>query len=514
MFRPSENHMKYERSSGILLHPTSLESPYGIGDIGPQAYRWIDFLADSGCGLWQILPLGPTGYGDSPYQCFSAFAGNPLLVSPDALLSEDLIHSDDIVNLPVFPSDHVDFGPTISWKLGLLDRSYHRFLQMAPDDLLDEYAEFQETHTTWLDDFSLFMALKESHGGAAWLTWEKPLRDRDPGALNEAREIHQVAISRQVFRQFLFYRQWANLRKYANKKGIKIIGDIPIFVAHDSADVWANPDLFHLDETGKPTVVAGVPPDYFSPTGQLWGNPLYRWDVHKDKGYTWWLDRFKAVLNLVDIVRLDHFRGFAGYWEIPGDAQTAEYGQWVAGPGKDIFISLHQVIGDIPILAEDLGVITEDVNELRDSLGLPGMRILQFGFEGGPDDPFLPHHYPVNCVVYTGTHDNDTAKGWYRRVSEEARHFCRRYLATDGKDISWDFIRACWSSVAVISIAPMQDILGLGNESRMNYPGNPSGNWTWRMGSNSLNEKLSVRINELNHLYSRQLSSSNKLISE
>lgn len=497
--------MKFERSSGILLHPTSLDGPYGIGDIGPQAYRWIDFLVNAGCSLWQILPLGPTGYGDSPYQCFSAFAGNPLLISPDTLLTEDLVHANDLVNLPKFPSDHIDFGATISWKLGLLDRSYNRFLHSASEQLLKEFSEFQNHHSTWLEDFGLFMALKESHGGAPWFTWEEPLRDRDPGALAEARVIHQVAIKRQVFRQFIFYRQWTKLREYANKQGIKIIGDVPIFVAHDSADVWANPELFYLDDKGNPTVVAGVPPDYFSPTGQLWGNPLYRWDVHTEQDYTWWLDRLKSVLNLVDIVRLDHFRGFAGYWEIPGDALTAEHGRWVSGPGKDIFIAIRQLIGELPIIAEDLGVITQDVVELRESLGLPGMRILQFGFEGGPEDPFLPHHYLENCVVYTGTHDNDTALGWYERVSEEARHFCRRYLASDGNDISWDFIRACWSSVAVIAIAPMQDFLNLDNDSRMNYPGNPSGNWSWRMKSDVIREELRIRIEELNHLYSRRL---------
>ncbi|MCK4898756.1 MAG: 4-alpha-glucanotransferase [Anaerolineales bacterium] len=506
--------MKFERASGILLHPTSLAGPYGIGDIGPQAYRWISFLADSGCGLWQILPLGPTGYGDSPYQCFSAFAGNPILVSPEALLSEDLLHSDDLVNLPDFPTDHVDFGSTISWKLGLLDRAYIRFEHLASDHLLKAFTEFQEAQTTWLGDFALFMALKESHGGAPWSTWEAPLRDRNPDALAEARHIHQVAIKRQIFRQFLFYRQWTKLRNYASKQGIKIIGDIPIFVAHDSADVWANPELYYLDETGKPTVVAGVPPDYFSPTGQLWGNPLYRWDVHANQNYAWWLDRFTSVLNQVDIVRLDHFRGFAGYWEIPGDALTAEIGRWVAGPGKDIFNTIRQSYGDLPIIAEDLGVITQDVNKLRDGLDLPGMRILQFGFEGGPEDLFLPHNYPVNCVVYTGTHDNDTAQGWYERVSDEIRNFCRRYLARDGSDISWDLIRACWSSVAVIAIAPMQDFLSLGNDARMNYPGNPSGNWSWRMHPDSLGEELSRRIKELNHLYSRSLSAIDNIIEE
>ncbi|MCK5315915.1 MAG: 4-alpha-glucanotransferase, partial [Anaerolineales bacterium] len=434
--------MKFERASGILLHPTSLAGPYGIGDIGPQAYRWISFLADSGCGLWQILPLGPTGYGDSPYQCFSAFAGNPILVSPEALLSEDLLHSDDLVNLPDFPTDHVDFGSTISWKLGLLDRAYIRFEHLASDHLLKAFTEFQEAQTTWLGDFALFMALKESHGGAPWSTWEAPLRDRNPDALAEARHIHQVAIKRQIFRQFLFYRQWTKLRNYASKQGIKIIGDIPIFVAHDSADVWANPELYYLDETGKPTVVAGVPPDYFSPTGQLWGNPLYRWDVHANQNYAWWLDRFTSVLNQVDIVRLDHFRGFAGHWEIPGDALTAENGRWVAGPGAEFFTAVAEQLGRLPIVAEDLGVITPEVEALRDRFDLPGMKVLQFAFESDETNPYLPHNYTqTNMVVYTGTHDNDTTMGWWQGLTKEHKNQVRDYLGTRHPDMPWELIR-------------------------------------------------------------------------
>ncbi len=495
--------MRFERSSGILLHPTSLPGKYGIGDIGPQTKKWLDFLADAGCSLWQVLPLGPTGYGDSPYQCFSAFAGNPYLVSPDALLADDLLHPDDLVEAPAFPSDRVDFGMVIPWKLGVLDRAYNRFQSHATAPIREEYAYFQANNQAWLEDFALFMALKEAHGGAAWSTWEADLRDRDPSAIEAARKKLAVAIDRQIFRQFVFFRQWQSVRDDAHAKGIQIVGDIPIFVAHDSADVWANPELFFLDSTGKPTVVAGVPPDYFSPTGQLWGNPLYRWEVHRKTGFQWWVDRVRSGLDLVDIVRLDHFRGFAGYWEVPGDAKTAEKGRWVSAPGMELFASLQQALGDLPIIAEDLGVITPDVVELRDHFEFPGMKIFQFGFAGGPSDPFLPHNFPQNCVVYTGTHDNDTARGWYERVPEAEKDFYRRYLGRDGSDVSWDLIRGAWASVADQALCPIQDLLGLGNQARMNYPGNPSGNWSWRMEEGHLNAMIERRLFELNYLYDR-----------
>jgi 4-alpha-glucanotransferase len=495
--------MKFKRSSGILLHPTSLPGSYGIGDIGSAAHRWIDFLSKAGCGLWQILPLGPTGYGDSPYQCFSSFAGNPYLISPDALLKDDLLHPNDLVDRPSFPDGHVDFGEIIPWKLGILDRSFIRYQHSISTRLKTEMEEFRIKQSAWLEDFALFMALKESHDSQPWPTWEKPLRTRQPEALLDARKQLDVAIQRQIYRQFIFFRQWSKLRAHAHENHIQIIGDIPIFVAHDSADVWSNPHLFQLDESGKPTVVAGVPPDYFAPTGQLWGNPLYRWEVHAKDGYAWWLERIKATLDLVDIIRIDHFRGFAGYWEVPGTAKTAEIGCWVPGPGKDFFQSIRKSLGDLPIIAEDLGVITPDVEDMRDSFDLPGMRILQFGFDSTPQDPFLPHNYPVNCVVYTGTHDNDTVLGWYNRVPEKDKAFLRNYLHQDGSNVSWDLIRSVWSSVAIFGLAPMQDFLNLGNEARMNYPGNPSGNWTWRMPKDALNRELQEKLNELNYLYSR-----------
>jgi len=495
--------MKFKRSSGILLHPTSLPGSYGIGDIGPAAHTWIDFLSASGCGLWQILPLGPTGYGDSPYQCFSSFAGNPYLISPESLLNDDLLHPDDLIDRPSFPSNHVEFGRIIPWKLDLLERSFNRYQHLGSANMKREMEQFREKHSAWLEDFALFMALKEMHAGQPWHTWKEPLRDRHPNAITDAQKQYDIAIQRQIYRQFIFFRQWSMLHNLAHSKNIQIIGDIPIFVAHDSADVWSNPHLFHLDKSGKPTFVAGVPPDYFAPTGQLWGNPLYRWETHAKDGFSWWEERIRATLDLVDIIRIDHFRGFAGYWEVPGSAKTAEFGRWVPGPGKVFFQSILQSLGDLPFIAEDLGVITPDVEDMRASFDLPGMRIIQFGFDSTPQDPFLPHNFPENCVVYTGTHDNDTALGWYNRVPEKDKAFYRSYLNRDGSDFSWDLIRAVWSSVAIFGLAPMQDFLNLGNEARMNYPGNPSGNWAWRMAKDAPTQKLAEKIKELNYLYSR-----------
>jgi 4-alpha-glucanotransferase len=380
--------MKFERESGILLHPTSLPGPFGIGDLGPQAHRWIDFLSQAGCGLWQVLPLGPTGYGDSPYQSFSAFAGNPYLISPELLLKDGLLHSNDLLNIPGFPEDKVDFGRLIPWKLGLLDRAFIQFQQSAPQALREDFQQFKSKQSYWLDDFCLFMALKEAHGGGSWVNWPRPLLERDSKALQEAADDHSTAVQRQQFRQFIFHRQWAAIREHARQENILIIGDVPIFVAHDSAEVWARSDLFNLDRDGNPKVMAGVPPDYFSETGQLWGNPLYNWDIHQVDDYSWWMQRLSAVLNLVDIVRLDHFRGFAGYWEVPFGEQTAVKGRWVAGPGEHFFAAVEKQLGDLPIIAEDLGVITPDVVMMRENFNLPGMRIIQFAFTGDPKEPF------------------------------------------------------------------------------------------------------------------------------
>jgi len=528
--------VKFERSSGILLHPTSFPGPYGIGDLGPQARRFIDFLAGSGCKLWQVLPLGPTGYGDSPYQCFSAFAGNPYLISPDVLLEQGLLTRDDLADMPAWPSQDVDFGELYGWKPGLLEKACTRFESLPGPALRTEFDAFRFENAAWLEDFSLFMALKAANAGAPWNQWPTPLRTRQPQALEQARKSLASSVSRYTFIQFLFFRQWNAVRDYAHGKNVQVIGDIPIFVAMDSADVWSHPDLFHLDESGHPTVVAGVPPDYFSPTGQLWGNPLYRWEAHRQSGYRWWIERIRATLKTVDIVRIDHFRGFAGYWEIPGGASTAEKGRWAPGPGAELFHAIRQalVLGrgpggssrspalaagtsiaadrvegraastveELPIIAEDLGVMTPDVIELRDALGLPGMKILQFAFSG-PDNIFLPNFYTENCVVYTGTHDNDTSLGWYRSAPPEEQEFARHYLQSTGSDFAWDLIRAAWKSVAVFALAPMQDFLNLGPEARMNFPGKPAGNWAWRMDENALSEDLKERIRELNTLYER-----------
>ncbi|MBM3150785.1 MAG: 4-alpha-glucanotransferase [Chloroflexi bacterium] len=497
--------MKFNRSSGILLHPTSLPGPYGIGDLGPAAHGWADWLSGAGCKLWQALPLGPTGYGDSPYQCFSAFAGNPYLVSPDLLLRDGLLHANDLVERMDFDPRRVDYGRIIPWKLNLLERAFSRFKAVFQQDetLREAHAAFCAENAAWLDDYALFMAIKEAHGGGAWDGWPEPLRRRDPVTLEAARRSLEDAISRYKFYQFIFFRQWRELRDHVHQRGLRIIGDAPIFVAMDSSDVWAHPDLFFLDADGKPTVVAGVPPDYFSPTGQLWGNPLYRWDVHKKDGYAWWLERLRFTLETVDIVRIDHFRGFAGYWEIPAGSPTAETGRWAPGPGADLFNAIRASLGaDLPIIAEDLGLITPDVTALRDQFELPGMKILQFAFSG-PDNPFLPHQYPQNCVVYSGTHDNDTANGWYASAPEVEKDFARRYLGVDGSDFAWDLVRAAWSSTAVFALAPMQDLLDLGTEARFNFPSRLGGNWEWRMMENDLGGALQDRLREMNWLYRR-----------
>ncbi len=495
--------MKFERSSGVLLHPTSLPGEYGIGDLGSAVFKWIDFLHKAKCGLWQILPLGPTGYGDSPYQCFSAFAGNPYLISIEGLIEDGLLRNEDLIDHPNFPKDYVDYGSVIPWKIKILDRSYKYFVEQNNKSLRKAFTKFLDQEAEWLDDYALFMALKDAHNGAPWFTWEELLRERQPEAIKSARQTYCESISRHAFRQFVFFRQWQKVKTYAQYKNIKIIGDIPIFVAHDSAEVWANSDLFFLDQQGNPTVVAGVPPDYFSATGQLWGNPLYRWKIHAKTNYAWWIRRMRSVLRLVDIIRLDHFRGFYNYWEIPNTETTAINGQWVLGPGIDFFTILSNHLGDLPLIAEDLGEIHPAVFELRQKLRLPGMKVLVFAFDSGPENIFLPHTFTQDFVVYTGTHDNDTTRGWYNRIDEKERDFSRRYLRCDGHDIAWDLIQAAWASVAVFSIAPMQDLLSLDNRARMNYPSQPSGNWKWRMDENALSDYIFSRLSEYNWLYGR-----------
>lgn len=495
--------MPIERYAGILLHPTSFPGSYGIGDIGPEAYRWVDFLKSSGTRYWQILPLGPTGYGDSPYQCFSAFAGNPFLVSLEILLDEGLLEVKDLRGKQKFPKGRIDFGPTIIWKNQILKKAFDHFISGKSEKLNQEFQAFLEAEKSWLGDYALFMAIKESQNSAPWIDWEVNLKKRNPRTMKTFQAKHAQDITRHEFNQFLFFKQWHDLRAYSNSKGIQIIGDMPFVIALDSADAWTHPELFLMDADLKPTVVAGVPPDYFSTKGQLWGNPLYKWPVHQKQHFSWWLDRLSAVLKLVDLVRLDHFRGFAAAWHVPFGNETAIQGKWIPGPARELFMAFKKKFGDLPIIAEDLGVITDDVKALRDGFGLPGMKILQFGFTGDPDDDFLPHNYPVNCFAYTGSHDNNTAQGWYDEATASEQAWCRKYLNAPKGPIAWPMMRVLWASVAMNVVAPMQDLLGLGADARMNLPGSQSGNWSWRMASADLNANLANKLKDLNFTYAR-----------
>ncbi len=495
--------MATERSSGLLLHPTSLPSRWGVGDLGEAAYRFLDFLQAAGQSRWQVMPLGPTGYGDSPYQSFSSFAGNPLLIAPDLLSAEGLLWDEDTADAPAFDDERVDYGAVIPYKRELLRRSFARFKAGASVELRRNFAAFRAEQAAWLDDYALFAALKDANDGAAWQGWEAALARHEPAAVAAASEAHADEVAYHAYLQFQFFRQWRSLRAYANERQIKIVGDMPIFVAYDSADVWGNRELFYLDEANAPTVVAGVPPDYFSATGQLWGNPLYRWDVLATQGYSWWIGRIKAVCALVDIVRLDHFRGFAAYWEVPASEETAMNGRWVPGPASELFLALQRALGELPIIAEDLGVITPDVDALRLRFGFPGMKVIQFAFGAGPSSVYLPHNYEPNFVVYTGTHDNDTTLGWWRAASDGDTTHIQRYLGRDGSDICWDLIRLALSSVAATAIAPLQDALVLGSEARMNMPGNPAGNWTWRYLPHQLTAEIAARLRDLTEVYGR-----------
>jgi 4-alpha-glucanotransferase len=495
--------MRFPRCSGILLHPTSLPGRYGIGDLGPAAYAFADFLCETGQGIWQVLPLGPTGYGDSPYQCFSAFAGNPLLISPDLLLKAGHLSPADVAEVPDFPADAVDFGPVIEYKARLLRLAFDNWQRSGSASQDGGFAAFCESKRSWLEDYALFMALKDAHEGAIWSTWEKDIATRQPEAMAHWSQALADDILRYKYLQYQFYQQWAALRQYAAQRGIRVVGDIPIFVARDSADVWSHPDLFYLDDDGNPTVVAGVPPDYFSATGQLWGNPLYRWDRMAQTGYTWWIERFRATFELVDLVRVDHFRGFEGYWEVPATEETAVLGCWMKGPGPDLFLAVEKALGRLPIIAEDLGVITPPVVELRDRFEFPGMRIFQFGFASDAKDSFLPHNHIPNCVVYTGTHDNDTILGWFDTAPEKERQAVLAYFGTDGHDLPWDFIRWLFASVADTAIVPLQEVLSLGTAARMNYPSRLGGNWSWRFSFDALTPALRTRLRQLTEVYGR-----------
>ena len=503
--------MNFSRASGILLHPTSLPGRFGIGDLGKAAYAFADFLKSTGQKRWQMLPLSPPGYGNSPYQSLSAFAGNPLLIDLEQVAREGFLNSNDLKQAPLFPSHRVDFDSVTRFKTSLLKKSFENFTRKTASP---QFEKFCRTNAWWLDIYALFMAVKEAHGQRAWNTWEESIRQRQPEAVK--RWAKKLSRERQYYRyeQYLFSRQWLELKKYCNQNGILIIGDIPIFVALDSDTVWSHPELFHLNEEGKPTMLSGVPPDYFSRTGQLWGNPLYRWDKMADDGYNWWIERFRMICTKVDIVRLDHFRGFEKYWVVPGNATNAINGEWITGPGIGFFQAVQKVLGELPIIAEDLGYITPGVEALRDKLGFPGMKVLQFAFGTDPKaDDYKPHNYSRNCVVYTGTHDNDTAMGWFENLDtgstlgNQARarekELALKYVGTDGYEFNWDFIRLALMSVADTAIIPLQDILGLGSEARMNIPGTPTGNWGWRFTADRLTPEISDRLAEITGLYGR-----------
>jgi 4-alpha-glucanotransferase len=499
--------MIFPRSSGILLHPTSLPGRYGIGDLGEWAYRFVDWLEAAGQTIWQVLPLGPTSYGDSPYQSLSSFAGNPLLVSLDKLVGEGWLTEADVAVTPEFPDHLVDFGNVITYHNQMLALAYDRFLANATNTQKTAFEAWcNQQYAEWLDDFTLFSALKDFYGGKPWVEWPQGEALHDPDALAAARATHARRIAEHQFRQWVFQAQWTELKTYAAERSIRLIGDIPIFVAHDSADVWGSRHLFYLDETGTPTVVAGVPPDYFSVTGQRWGNPLYRWDVMAEDGYAWWIRRIQHTLKLVDIVRIDHFRGFDAYWEIPASEPTAVKGQWLPGPAMAFFQTVQDALGRLPIIAEDLGVITPGVVALRDGLGLPGMKILQFAFGGEcGEDPFLPHNHVHNCVVYTGTHDNNTSVGWWQsgEATPEMLECLRQYIGHEIAEPNWDLIRLGMMSVAHTFVAPLQDVWGFGEDTRMNLPGRESGNWGWRFTPEWLQHPSRERLAEMTRMFSR-----------
>jgi 4-alpha-glucanotransferase len=502
------------RISGILLHPTSLPGPFGIGDLGAGAYRFVSFLRESRQRVWQMLPLGPTGYGNSPYQTYSAFAGNPLLLSLEQLRAEGLLSADDLLQVPALPPQRVDYDAARAVKGKLLWRAFERFQGQAARSQADALAAFVERHADWLEDYALFMALKEAYRGVPWNQWGRDIALREPAALAGWRKTLAPQVQFHRFLQYQFFRQWQSLKTECHRQGVRLFGDVPIFIAHDSADVWAHPELFYLDALGNPTVVAGVPPDYFSRTGQRWGNPLYRWEVMAALGYSWWMQRLRTAQQMVDMIRLDHFRGFEAYWEVPAADVTAVNGRWVAGPGAAFFEALHQALGALPIVAEDLGLITPAVRALRQRFGFPGMRVLQFGFGDPGGNEHAPHNYTQDCVVYTGTHDNNTSLGWLHEVerpeSTEAlaqiaaeRTMALQYMGSNGRQIHWDMIRLALASVASIAIIPLQDILGLGQEARMNYPGKAEGNWEWRYTADMLSDELASRLRELTEIYGR-----------
>ncbi len=504
------------RASGVLLHPTCLPGDHGSGDLGPQARAFVDFLASAGQGWWQMLPVAPPGYGESPYSAESAFAGSPLLISLGSLVDQGLLEADTIAASEPLPRDRVEYVRMQAHRMRHLQAAFWVFEASGPCPAFDAFCA---DNSSWLDDFALYRTLKREHGGVQWTRWPSGERDRDPEALQSARERHAHGVAFERFLQYLFDAQWRALREYARGRGVGLIGDLPIFVAHDSADVWVHREHFFLDANGEPTVVAGCPPDYFSATGQRWGNPLYRWRRMRKTGYRWWIARLSAALQRFDVLRLDHFIGFQRYWEIPANQPIATKGRWMKGPGADFFDAVRSALGDLPLIAEDLGATTPAVYALRDRFGLPGIRILQFAFGDDPSAPtFLPHNYPRRAVVYTGTHDNDTVVGWFHglvagaggdstRTPEQVqreRETVLRYLGTGEEEIHWTMIRLAMASVARLCIFPLQDVLGLGSEARMNRPGQARGNWSWRFEDGALSPRVAALLAELTRTYGRE----------
>ena len=495
--------MRFPRASGVLLHPTSLPGPHGSGDFGANAYHFVDWLVAAGQKLWQILPLGGIGPGNSPYMSTSAFAGNVLLIDLAELQRRGWLTAEEITPPAGLAEQRLNFASVVPFRMDRLARAAQRFAAQASAEERADLQAFCERHADWLPEHVLFMTLAEQHNWRDWSSWDAPLAARNPVALAAARQIHAERIAFWTFCQWCFFRQWLALKAYANGKGIAVIGDAPIFIAHQSAEVWARPELFQLDARGRPSVVAGVPPDVLSETGQRWGNPLYRWEAHAAEGYAWWIERVRRTLELVDIVRIDHFRGFAGYWEIPASEATAVKGRWLPGPGEALFEAIARELGALPIIAEDLGVITPDVVALRRQFAFPGMRILQFAFEGGSGNAYLPHNHEPDTVVYTGTHDNDTTPGWWHSLDEPQRARVRDYLGSAAHEIHWDLIRAACASVADTVVHPMQDVLGLGGEHRMNLPGRGEGYWEWRFAWSQVRPEHAQRLAHLAQLYRR-----------
>jgi 4-alpha-glucanotransferase len=487
------------RASGVLLHVTSLPSPYGIGDFGPTALSWIDRLEQAGQASWQALPLGPTGYGNSPYQSLSSFARNALLISPDWLIEDEFLDAKDCAHDP-FPAATVDYDAITLFKHRLLEKCWKNFRAGVRSDLRPAYQHFCQNQSHWLDDYALFLALKTRFGNAHYLEWPRDFVERKPVALERARRQLAGQIARASFVQFLLFRQAERMKEHAHSRGLRLIGDLPFFVSADSSDVWASPELFLLDEQRRPLFVAGVPPDYFSAQGQLWGNPLYNWNSLRVSGYRWWIDRLSSLLSHVDIIRLDHFRAFSAAWHVPAGAQTAQSGNWAVGPGVEFLRSMEKELGDLPLIAEDLGTITPEVYALRDQFQLPGMRVLQFAFDGHSDNPYLPENFVTNTVVYTGTHDNPTTRGWFEGLRHDEQEGIWKYVRGRGAksgDMARALLEVAWSSVGMLTIAPMQDVLNLGGEARMNVPGRPEGNWCWRCTDDMLSDSAFEWLRDL-----------------